>query len=82
MKETKQRLHPALGAAPQESLCSGVELINHGQVLLAFEDRDLVNANLRHTIQASVGQTVFDDELDRPKDRVLARFEDVSRFLP
>jgi hypothetical protein len=35
-----------------------------------LKNGDHVNTNLRHTIHASVGQTVIDDELDRSKDPV------------
>lgn len=81
-EEAKQRFHPALWPAPQKSPGAGIELVNHGQVLLAFEDGNLVNANLCYVAEASVGKTPIDDELDRPKDAVPAGLEDVGRLFP
>jgi hypothetical protein len=49
---------------------------------VALEDLDLVNADFGHTVQASVGETVIDDELNGPKDRIPTRFEDVGGLLP
>ncbi len=81
-EKAQQCFCPPLRAAPQKASGAGIELIDHGQVLLALEDGNFVDADLCDAIHASVGKTVINDELDGPKDAAPTGFEDVGRLLP
>ena len=49
---------------------------------MAFEDGNLVNADLCHIVEAAMGKAVIDDKLDCPKYAVPTGFEDIGRLLP
>jgi hypothetical protein len=56
-EEAEQRFYPAFRAAPEKAPGTGIELIDHGQILLALEDSNLINTDYRNTIKISIGQT-------------------------
>ncbi len=82
MEEAQQCFDPAFRAAPQKPSGSSIELIDHGQVLMALENGDLINTDLGNTLKVSMIQTVIDDEFDCSEHRVPTRLKDIGRLFP
>jgi hypothetical protein len=57
----------AFRVTPKKTPCIGIELVNHGQILVTFEYGNIINADLGDTVKDSVCQTIFDNVFDQEK---------------
>lgn len=82
LEELQQRLGLAFRTAPDQPPGTGVNLIHQRQILVPFENGNLVNADLSNALKASVGKTVIDDEHNGPEDRISTGLKNSGCLLP
>ena len=81
-EEPEKGLDLSFGPAPEKPPEPGIELIDHGEVLVSFENGDLVNSDLCHALERAVRKTIVDDHLDGSEDASPAGLEDGRNLVP
>jgi len=77
----KRLLGPIL-SNPQQPLGRAFNLINHGQVLVAFPSGKFINADSRYIVQAAVLKAPLYSHLHRTKDIVPGGLKGFGHFFP
>ena len=81
-EEPEKRLDLSFRPAPEKPPEAGIELIDHGEVLVPFEDSNLVDSDLGHALERAMGQAIVDDHFDGPEDTSPAGLEDGRDLVP
>ena len=82
LKELEQSLDLSLWPAPEKAPTAGIQLIDHGKVLVSSQYGNLVHSDLGDPIEGTMGQAIVHNELNGSQDTAPARFEELGRFLP
>jgi hypothetical protein len=82
LEELTQGLLGSLFSNPQETPASGIDLIDHGQVLVPLSISDLVNPDGSDVLNNAMRKAPSDSHLDRSKDTVPGGLEDLTDLLP
>jgi hypothetical protein len=72
----------SLSPDPQKPLATGVNLIDQGQVFMAFLPSDFIDPDRCHSLKAAMRQSPSDGHLDRPVDIVPSGLEGNGNLLP
>jgi len=67
---------------PQQALATGIDLVDQGQIFMAFFPGDFVNAEGHHVFQVAMRQTPCHGHLDRAEDIVPGSLKGNSVLLP
>ena len=81
-EEPKKRFDLSFRPAPERPPEAGIELIDHAEVLVPFEDSNLVDSDLGHTIERAMGQAIVDEHFDGSEDTSPAGFKDSRDLVP
>ena len=81
-EEPENGLDLSFRPAPEKPPEPGIELIDHGEVLVPFEYGNLVDSDLGHALERAVRQAIVDDHLDGSEDASPAGLEDGRNLVP
>ena len=81
-EEPKEGFDPPFGTAPQKAAEAGVQLVDHGEVLVSFEYGNLVHSDLGDPLEGAMGQSVVHNRLDGPEHTPPAGLEHLGRLFP
>jgi len=82
MKESQKCVCSSLGTTPQKLSSSSVKLIHQSQVLIPFENGNLINTDLGDTIKVSMAKSIIDDKFNDPENGIPTCLENGGGFLP